>query len=111
MGWSIYGICCPGQVCLIVCLTCNFVHAWGDQTTRIWELWTKVLAIGKVLGYKKDQLMVFLDDWDIMLISVSKLLLQKNQCELFLWICYRQDGDSMWGLSIVCLLYHIRQSC
>ncbi len=35
------------------------------------------------------------------LLVPSKLLLQKNQCGLLLWVYCRQDGDSMWGLSIV----------
>ncbi len=39
------------------------------------ELWAKVLATRKVLGHKRDQLMVLMGVWDVMLVNVSQIVI------------------------------------
>lgn len=45
------------------------------SSTYNMELWAKVLVTIKVLGHKRNQLMVLVDVWDVMFVNVSQIVI------------------------------------
>ncbi len=53
----------------------QFCACMEKSSTYNMEFWAKLLAIIKVLGHKRDQLMVLMDVWDVMFVNVSQIVI------------------------------------